>query len=413
MAKANSPRIAILGAGPVGLEAALYARQLQCAFTVYERGRVGEHLARWGHVRLFTPFGMNSTPLGRQQIKTAKPASKLPADDAILTGREHIVQYLAPLAELLQPNVQAETQVLKVSRRDLLKTDLPGDPARAKQPFRMLVRDKQRERVEEADIVLDCTGTFGQHRWAGSGGIPSPGEIQSEQHIAFGLDDILGDKKAHYAGKTTLIIGSGYSAATSAVNLAELAKESAATWGIWVARGSGSTPLRRIAGDPLKERDRLAMKANAVATRSDDNVEFQAGVHIDAIEFHGQDKGFKVFARSPAGPKVWEVERIIANVGYTPDTNLTRELQVHEDFTSLAPMALADAVAESRGVDPLKVTAGGANALRHPEPNFFILGAKSFGRSSNFLMRVGFEQVRDVFTILTANPKLDLYAGRS
>src|SRR5262245_12163359 len=124
MAKSNAPRLAILGGGPVGLEAALYARQLQCAFTVYERGRIGEHMVRWGHVRLFSPFGMNSTPLGREQIKIAKPSLALPGDDALLTGREHITQYLAPLAELLQPHVQTETQVLKVSRRDYLKTDL-------------------------------------------------------------------------------------------------------------------------------------------------------------------------------------------------------------------------------------------------------------------------------------------------
>ena len=65
MVKSEKPRLAILGAGPVGLEAALYARKLDFAVTVYERGRVGEYLLRWGHVRLFTPFGMNTTPLGR------------------------------------------------------------------------------------------------------------------------------------------------------------------------------------------------------------------------------------------------------------------------------------------------------------------------------------------------------------
>lgn len=409
MAKSHAPRLAILGAGPIGLETALYARQLQCAFTVFERGRIGEHMMRWGHVRLFSPFGMNSTSLGREQIKIAKPALSLPSDDAILTGREHVSQYLAPLAELLQPHIQAETQILKISRRDYLKSDIVDERVRAKSPFRLLVRDKQRERIEEADVVFDCTGTYGQHRWAGAGGIPCPGEIQSEPHIAFGLDDILGDKKNHYAGRTTLIIGSGYSAATAAVSLAELAKEHSATWGIWVARGASSTPLKRIAGDPLKERDRLAMKANSIATRSDDNVEFQGGVQIDAIDFLGQDKGFKVAARTAAEPKTWDVERIIANVGYSPDTNLTRELQIHESFATLAPMALAEALAAGKTQDCLKVAGVGPNALRNPEPNFFILGAKSFGRNSNFLMRLGFEQVRDVFTILTADAKLNLY----
>src|SRR5471032_1787888 len=117
MAKANAPRVAILGAGPVGLEAALYARQLQCSFTIYERGRVGEHLLRWGHVRLFSPFGMNVTALGRSAILGSRTAQELPADDACITGREHVERYLAPLAETLKDNLRMETQVLRAGRR--------------------------------------------------------------------------------------------------------------------------------------------------------------------------------------------------------------------------------------------------------------------------------------------------------
>ena len=55
----------------------------------------------------------------------------------------------------------------------------------------------------------------------------------------------------------------------------------------------------------------------------------------------------------------------------------------------------------------------GPETLRNPEPNFYILGAKSFGRNSQFLLRLGFEQVRDVFTLITGNAKLDLYKKQS
>ncbi|HEX3313438.1 MAG TPA: NAD(P)-binding domain-containing protein [Gemmataceae bacterium] len=402
MAKAPALKLAILGAGPIGIEAAFYAHKLQWPFTVYERGRVGEFMYRWGHLRLFSPFGSNSTPLGRLALKTAKPHLSLPAEDAILTGREHITNYLAPLAEMLAPNVATETQVLKVSRRDFLKTDLVGDPARAKSPFRLLVRDKQRERIEEADVVLDCTGVYGQHRWAGAGGIPAPGEIQAESQIAYGLDDISGDKKNHYANRTTLVIGCGYSAATTAAALADLSKDNSSTWGTWIARNPVSTPIRRIPSDPLKERDRLAARANNIALRTDDNVDFFGGHVIESIESLG-DRGFKVTTRGPQGPKTWEVERIVANVGYSPDTNLTRELQVDEDYATLGPRKLMG----SKSFDPLK--SAGPDSLRHPEPNFFVLGVKSYGRNPNFLLRVGFEQVRDVFTILAGSSRLDLY----
>src|SRR4051812_27761279 len=69
MSRTDLPRIAVLGAGPVGVEAALYAATVGLPDSVFERGRVGEHLRRWGHVRLFSPFGMNSTPLGRARLR--------------------------------------------------------------------------------------------------------------------------------------------------------------------------------------------------------------------------------------------------------------------------------------------------------------------------------------------------------
>ena len=407
MPKSDSPRLAILGAGPIGLEAGLYAKKLDLPFTIFERGRVGEHLLRWGHVRLFSPFSMNATPLGRAAIKYVKPSHEFPAEDAFILGREHVTNYLMPVAETLQGHIQNDNVVLKIGRRGLLKSD--ADPGRAGKAFRLLVRDKTRERIEEADVILDCTGTYAQHRWLGDGGIPALGELQAEPQIAYGLEDILGDRKMQYANRTTLVVGAGYSAATTVCNLAQIAEENQITWTIWLVRGSASTPLRRIPNDPLRERDRLAVKANTIATRRDANVEFHPGAVVEAVEFLGQDRGFKVTARISQKSRTWEVERVIGNVGYTPDTNLYRELQVHECYASLGPMKLAAALAGSKGLDCTKQTCHGPETLRNPEPNFYVLGAKSYGRSSNFLLRVGFDQVREAFTLITDDAKLDLY----
>jgi thioredoxin reductase len=410
MAKSDAPRLAILGAGPIGLEAGLYAKKLDLPFTIYERGRIGEHLLRWGHVRLFSPFSMNATPLGRSAVRSVRPNHEFPADDACITGRELVSQYLTPLAETIQANIQNENVVLKIGRRGMLKSDAAA--GRGNKPFRLLVRDKMRERVEEADLILDCTGTYAQHRWLGDGGIPAVGELQAEPQIAYGLEDILGDRKLQYANRTVLVVGAGYSAATTVCNLAQIAAENQTTWGIWLARNPASAPLRRMPNDPLRERDRLAVRANNLATRSDDNVEFHAGTVVEAIEFLGQDRGFRVTARTPEKSRTWDVDRIIGNVGYTPDTNLYRELQVHECYASLGPMNLAAALGGTRDVDCTKQTCQGAETLRNPEPNFYVLGAKSYGRSSNFLLRVGFEQIREAFTLITGDAKLNLYQSK-
>ncbi len=407
MTRPDKPRIAVLGAGPIGLEAALYARTLQWPVTLYERGRVAEHVLRWGHVRLFSPFGMNRTPLGRATLRN----ESLPDDNLCITGREHAAAYLEPLARStpLRDCLRTETQVVHVGRRGFLKHESAGDDKRARQPFRLLVRDKKGERIEEADVVLDCTGTYGQHRWLGDGGIPALGELAAEPLIVYTLEDVLGERKAQYAGKTILVIGAGYSAATAVSLLAELAEGHPETWVTWIARGAGTQPLRRVANDPLRERDRLAVRANNLATRGDANVEFRPQTSVEAIETAGPDKGFRVTTRSAGKPRTIEVERVLALVGYTPDTSLYRELQVHECYASLAPMKLAAALAKQAGADCLALNVRGPELLRNPEPNFFILGAKSHGRGSQFLLRSGFEQIRDVFALLAGQRDLDLY----
>src|SRR5207253_1022040 len=76
----------------------------------------------------------------------------------------------------------------------------------------------------------------------------------------------------------------------------------------------------------------------------DANVEFHPQSVIDAVEYRGPDGGFKLTGRRAGKPATWEADRVIANVGYTPDRDLYRELQVHECYATLGPMALAAAL---------------------------------------------------------------------
>jgi thioredoxin reductase len=370
------PRIAVLGAGPVGLEAALQASNAGYPVTVYERGDVGEFVGQWGHVRLFTPFGMNTTPLGLDVIRKEHPGHQLPGPNDLITGHEYRDAYLVPLTVTarLADAVVTRTHVVTIGRAGILKIDAAKDPKRAAAPFRLLLRDdKGSERFAEADIVLDCTGTYGRHAWLGDGGIPAVGEIAAEKQIAYGVDDVLGKRMTHYAGKSVIVVGSGFSAATTVCTLAQLAEENTATWVFWLTRGPRSTPLVRNPSDPLRERDRLAAKANNLATRGDGNVEYHPQVFIDEVTSHGPDKGFRVSARCNGNPTVWEVDRVIGNVGYLPDPALTRELHVG-DF--------ADGM------------------VRQPEPGYFVFGMKSFGRDSSFLLKRGFEQVTEVMRMI-------------
>jgi hypothetical protein len=43
----------------------------------------------------------------------------------------------------------------------------------------------------------------------------------------------------------------------------------------------------------------------------------------------------------------------------------------------------------------------GPDVLKNPEPCYFILGMKSYGKGADFLLRIGYEQVSDVVTMLS------------
>ena len=122
-------------------------------------------------------------------------------------------------------------------------------------------------------------------------------------------------------------------------------------------------------------------------------------------------RGFEVELSGPGGTSAVEVDRILAHVGFAPDNTIYRELQVHECYATLGPMKLAAALAGGDSTDCLARAPVDAEALANPEPDFFILGAKSYGNRSNFLIRNGLDQVREVFALIERQPQLDLYAA--
>ena len=63
-------------------------------------------------------------------------------------------------------------------------------------------------------------------------------------------------------------------------------------------------------------------------------------------------------------------------------------------------MNLAAALPVQAGAHCMAAGSHGAETLRNPEPGFFILGATSYGRNSRFLLRIGWQQVDDVFESL-------------
>ncbi|MGI9430480.1 MAG: NAD-binding protein [Bythopirellula sp.] len=408
----DSPRIAILGAGPIGLEAALYARYLGYQVQLFERGQAAAaNVLCWGHVSLFTPFGMNASPLGIAAVEAQDPSWHSPAAQERLTATEMAHRYWLPLAnsDLVAGVLRCETEVLAIGRQGWLKRDGVGDANRGAAPFSLLLRHADgTEDVALAEVVIDCTGTYGNHNWLGQGGVPAPGESAAAERIEYGLPDVAGADKKSYFGKHTLVVGAGYSAATVVTHLSELPADTRVTW---ITRDQSRAPIQRIEGDRLDARDALAEQANQLAAGETANVTHHAATTIAAVEYRAESDDFEVELTGQQHGK-FVFDRIIANLGYRPDNRIYSELQVHECYASGGPMKLAAQLLAQAGnsADCLDQSSCGPPSLLNPEPHFYILGSKSYGRGSNFLLSIGLEQIRDVFTIIGEREDLDLYA---
>lgn len=421
------PRLAILGAGPVGLDAALAAREAGLPFTLYEAaGGVGGHVREWSHVRLFTSWKQNVSPRMRRALE--ERGWRAPDPEAYPDGGELVHRLLEPVSRLpgVRERLRTGVRVLEVGRRGMTKSDAIGSPLRGRPPFRLLLRRSSgEEAVEEADVVLDCTGTLSNPNALGDGGIPAPGEAAARDRIVRRIPD-LEREGATWAGKRILLVGSGHSAQTVARDLAATIRDGAETRLIWVVR-SEEPDWGAVPNDPLPGRADLTREAEDLASGAVDGVEVRTGRVVDALTEDGASlrvslrRRFEDTGRNGERPKnrgptdrdseatprneneevtEVEVDRILSLTGTVGDHRLYRQLQVHECYAKSGPMKLAAALLGGDSDDCLDQVGHGADSLVNPEPGFFLLGAKSYGRNNTFLMRIGWEQVDDVFGLL-------------
>jgi len=392
----NTLPVAVIGAGPIGLAAAVHLLTKGETPIVFEAGdSVGANIRRWGHVRLFSPWRELVDPGSRTLLEAAGWVA--PDPDILPTGRELVAHYLEPLAALsaIAEHIIFRTRVVAVSRQGMDKMKNTG---REETPFVVhFETDGGTAGLIRARAVIDASGTYAEPNPLGASGIPATGERMLADHIHYGIPNVLNTDRQRYAGRRVLVVGSGHSAFNALLDLATLKAEESGTQIQWAVR---RTDLGQLYGgqvdDALPARGLLGTRLHRLVASG--VIQMVAGFKVAGL----REMPDGIVVTSEDGDDLPTVDEIIATTGFRPDLAFLRELRLDLDPGLESPVALAPLI------DPNVHSCGtvyphGAAELAHPEEDFYMVGMKSYGRAPTFLLLTGYEQVRSVVCAITGD----------
>ncbi|GLZ36710.1 flavoprotein [Actinokineospora sp. NBRC 105648] len=347
-------------------------------------GQAGAAVAQWYHVRLFSRWSELVDPAARALLEsegwTAPEGNRYP------TGAQWAAEYLVPLAAALGDRVRLGARVVGVARRG---RDRVVDAGRDSEPLTVHVRTAGGEERIAARAVIDASGTWTTPNPLGGDGLPALGEQAAVDRIGYRVPD-LASEAGRYVGKRIAVAGSGHSALTALVALAELAERHPGTHVTWLLRrGQVGAVFGGGEADQLPARGALGLKAQEAARAG--HVEVVTGFRTESVERDGD----RVVLVSQDGHRLEPVDEVVVLTGFRPDLTWLSEVRLDLDPVLQAPKELAPLI------DPNVHSCGtvyphGAADLRHPEPGVYLVGMKSYGRAPTFLALTGYEQVRSV-----------------
>ncbi|WP_151773871.1 FAD-dependent oxidoreductase [Streptomyces abyssomicinicus] len=390
--------VVVIGAGPVGLAAAAQLADRGLDAVVFEAGpAAGKAVREWAHVRLFSTWSELVDPVAE---KLLAPTGWLrPDPKAYPTGADWVAEYLQPLADALGDRVRWAARVTGVSRAG---RDRVVDTDREAQPFTVQVAhpDGREERVL-ARAVIDASGSWSLPGPAGGNGLRALGEHAVADRVTYRVPDLRDPAvRARHAGRRTAVIGSGASAFTALAELAELARaaDGAGTHAAWILRRgiSGST-FGGGTADQLPARGALGLAAKAAVDQG--HADAVTGFRTGAME---RDADGRIVLIADDGRRLDPVDEVVVLTGLRPDLSFLSEVRLRLDERLQAPLELAPLI------DPNQHSCGtvyphGHRELAHPEQDFYLAGAKSYGRAPTFLALTGYEQARSVVAALAGD----------
>ncbi|MFG1625490.1 FAD-dependent oxidoreductase [Kribbella sp. NPDC049227] len=383
--------VVVIGAGPVGLAAAAHLAERGLEFLVLESGpSVAAAIDEWRHVKLFSPWRYDIDGAARRLLEESDWIE--PDLDLLPTGGDLIDEYLAPLAKTpqLADRIRYGAQVIAVTRVGYDRIRTAG---RETAPFLVRLADGQEVL---ASAVIDAAGTWRRPNVLGGSGIPARGETEVADVISPSLPDVFGRDRERFAGRRTAVVGAGHSAATTLLELGELAEHEPGTEVIWVVRGTDQArTYGGGAADELPARGALGARLKKLVQSG--RVKLVSSFRTESL---ARATDGRVVLTS--GDEQVVVDTVVNSTGFRPDHDMVGELRLDLDPILGSTRALAPLI------DPNRHSCGtvpphGVDELTHPEPGYYAVGAKSYGRAPTFLLATGYEQARSVVAALAGD----------
>lgn len=232
-------KIAIIGSGPLGLEAAAHFDSIGAAVTLFSRDSFG------GGMKLVNSlFPQDQTSFNKLVTATGLEISRVKSDE-LQTFGDYFEKYLTPMARsLMEKGLVKIAEVSRVHKRFLSLGETPGDKDRLHDMFRVIYSVDPKEHVlnqvkenpetfeklgkdvldslsmpvesfEDFDIVIDATGVLSNPNPMGAGNSLALNEKSLSMNcpIFYGTSAIKKIEEITKDAKNIVIVGSGEVAA--------------------------------------------------------------------------------------------------------------------------------------------------------------------------------------------------------
>ena len=97
------------------------------------------------------------------------------------------------------------------------------------------------------------------------------------------------------------------------------------------------------------------------------------------------------------------VDEVIVATGFRPNLDMLNGIRVQVDSWLECTAALGPLINPNLHSCGTVQPHGAGRTLAHPEPGFFVVGMKSYGRAPTFLLATGYEQVQSVTAFLAGD----------